>query len=172
MQCYGYRTLDRSVFHDLTGFAMPIAHQVTQPSRLAAILIDEMRRRSILLPSVTVIKALVRRARQHADRLVHNFLAGDLPPEVCFRLDGILERRSDRRAFWLSWFRNPPLSPAARNVLRLLEHLDYVRALKPDNARAATIPASLLVACTSIWPILQVLTPSVRKMHLRVVPPT
>ncbi|MCP1249876.1 Tn3 family transposase [Gluconobacter oxydans] len=140
MKRYGYRTFDRSAFHDMTGFAMPIAHHVTQPSRMAAILIDEMRRRSILLPSVTVIEALVRRARQQADHLVHDVLAGDLPPETRCRLDKMLERRGDRSASWLSWLRNPPLSPAARNILRLLERLEYVRSLNLDSARATTIP--------------------------------
>ncbi|WP_215765144.1 DUF4158 domain-containing protein, partial [Gluconobacter sp. P1D12_c] len=140
MKRYGYRTFDRSAFHDMTGFAMPIAHHVTQPSRMAAILIDEMRRRSILLPSVTVIEALVRRARQQADHLVHDVLAGDLPPETRCRLDKMLERRGDRSASWLSWLRNPPLSPAARNILRLLERLECVRSLNLDSARATTIP--------------------------------
>lgn len=140
MRRHGYRVFDRTAFHDLAIFAMPIAQNVPQPSRLAAILIDELRRRKILLPSVTVIEALVRRARQQADQFVQNVLAGDLPPETRDRLDKILERRSDRSASWLSWLRNPPLSPASRNVLRLLERLKHVRALELDGGRAETIP--------------------------------
>ncbi|AAW59709.1 Tn3 family transposase [Acetobacter fabarum] len=140
MRRHSYRAFDRVAFQDLTLFAMPIAQNVTQPSRLAVILIDEMRRRKILLPSVTVIEALVRRARQQADQLVQDVLSADLTPDTRSRLDGILERRSDRSASWLSWLRNPPLSPASRNVLRLLERLDHVRALKLDASRAATIP--------------------------------
>ena len=86
------------------------------------------------------IRDRVRRARQQADQLVQDVLSADLTPDTRSRLDGILERRSDRSASWLSWLRNPPLSPASRNVLRLLERLDHVRALKLDASRAATIP--------------------------------
>jgi len=71
---------------------------------------------------------------------VQDVLSADLTSDTRSRLDRILERRSDRSASWLSWLRNPPLSPASRNVLRLLERLDHVRALKLDASRAATIP--------------------------------
>jgi len=76
MKGYGYQTFDQSAFHDTIGFAMPTAHHVIQPSCQAAVLIAEMHRRSLLLPSVTVIEALVRRARQQADQLVHDVFAG------------------------------------------------------------------------------------------------
>nr|WP_249204580.1 hypothetical protein [Acetobacter thailandicus] len=55
-------------------------------------------------------------------------------------MDKMLERRGDRSASWLSWLRNPPLSPAVRNILRLLERLEYVRSLDLDSACATTIP--------------------------------
>ena len=81
MKGYGYQTFDQSAFHDTIGFAMPTAHHVIQPSCQAAVLIAEMHRRSLLLPSVTVIEALVRRARQQADQLVHDVFAGELHME-------------------------------------------------------------------------------------------
>src|SRR3546814_14540526 len=45
-------------------------------------------------------------------------------------------------ATWLSWLRNASQSPAARNILRLIERLAYVRALGLDRGRADMIPAS------------------------------
>ncbi|WP_244917373.1 hypothetical protein [Sphingobium xenophagum] len=45
-------------------------------------------------------------------------------------------------ATWLSWLRNAPQSPAARNILRLIERLASIRALGLDRARADMIPAS------------------------------
>ncbi|WP_366925757.1 DUF4158 domain-containing protein [Brevundimonas sp.] len=59
---FGHRVFSRADFHALVAFAMPIAQTTTRPSRLAGIVIDEMRRRRLLLPPVTVVEAIVRRA--------------------------------------------------------------------------------------------------------------
>ena len=138
----GYQAFGRTDFHALAAFAMPVAQTIIQPVQLAEIVIDEMRRRRLLLPPVTVIEAIVRRARRQADELVHDVLTQGLGDGGRTRLDALLARRGDRGATWLSWLRNPPLSPAPRNVMRLLERLDHVRAIGIAPARAATIPAA------------------------------
>lgn len=137
---FGHVVFGRADFYALVAFAMPIAQTVTQPSRLAGIVMDEMRRRRLLLPPVTIVEAIVRRARQQAGDLVHDVLAGDLGEPERARLDALLSRRDEKSATWLSWLRNPPLSPASRNVLRLIERLDHVRALGFAATRATTIP--------------------------------
>ena len=138
----GYRAFGRTDFHALATFAMPVAQTIIQPLQLAEIVIDEMRRRRLLLPPVTVIEAIVRRSRRQADELVHDVLTEGLGDGGRTRLDALLARRGDRGATWLSWLRNPPLSPAPRNVMRLLERLDHVRAIGLAPARAATIPTA------------------------------
>lgn len=80
--------------------------------------------------------------RRQADELVYDVLTQGLGDGRRARLDALLTRRGDRGATWLSWLRNPPLSPAPRNVMRLLERLDHVRAIGLVPARAATIPAT------------------------------
>src|SRR3546814_14322175 len=52
--------------------------------------------------------------------------------------------RTGQAATWLSWLRNASQSPAARNILRLIERPAYVRALGLDRGRADMIPASTL----------------------------
>jgi len=102
---FGHRVFSRADFHALVAFAMPIAQTTTRPSRLAGIVIDEMRRRRLLLPPVTVVEAIVRRARQQAGDLVHDVLAGDLSKPECATRDALLSRRDDKGATWLSWAR-------------------------------------------------------------------
>lgn len=138
----GYRAFGRTDFHALATFAMPVAQTIIQPLQLAEIVIDEMRHRRLLLPPVTVIEAIVRRARRQADELLHDVPTQGLGDGGHTRLDALLARRGDRGATSLSWLRNPPLSPAPRNVMRLLERLDHVRAIGLAPARAATIPAA------------------------------
>lgn len=147
---FGHLVFGRADFHALVAFAMPIAQTVTQPSRLAGIVIDEMRRRRLLLRPVTVVEAIVRRARQQAGDLVHDMLAGDLGEPERARLDALLSRRDDKSATLLSWLRNPPRSPAPRNVLRLIERLNHVRALGLAASRAATIPQATFDRTTEL----------------------
>ena len=50
MQRFGYAAFDRNHFRAIVAFAMPVAQTVTQPFHLASTVIDELRRRRVLLP--------------------------------------------------------------------------------------------------------------------------
>src|SRR3546814_1008494 len=65
-----------------------------------------------------------------------------MKPDTLQGLGGRVARRTGETATWLSWLRNAPQSPAARNILRLIERLASIRALGLDRARADMIPAS------------------------------
>src|SRR3546814_2854877 len=59
-------------------------------------------------------------------------------PDTLQGLDDLLARRPGQVATWLSWMRNAPQSPAARNILRLIERLAYIRALRSEARRVGT----------------------------------
>ena len=140
MQRFSYTAFDRNHFRAIVAFAMPVAQTVAQPLLLAGTVIDELRRRRVLLPPPTVIEAIVRHARQQAEQLTHEILTNGIELDKLAALDALLTRRSDQGTTWLAWLRNAPQSPAPRNILRLLERLDHVRTLGLDPARAAMIP--------------------------------
>lgn len=73
--------------------------------------------------------------------VTYEVLTNGLLPDTLQGLDDLLARRPGQVATWLSWMRNAPQSPAARNILRLIERLAYIRALGLDRARADMIPA-------------------------------
>ncbi|WP_339454466.1 DUF4158 domain-containing protein, partial [Pseudomonas sp. EA_5y_Pfl2_R50] len=132
----------RNHFRASVAFAMPVAQTVAQPLLLAGTVIDELRRRRVLLPPSAVIEAIVRHARQQAEHLTHEILTSGIKPDKLAALDALLARRPDQGTTWLAWLRNAPQSPAARNILRLLERLDHVRTLGLDPSRAAMIPSA------------------------------
>nr|ART36135.1 B176 [uncultured bacterium] len=142
MKRFGHAAFDRNHFRAIVAFAMPVAQTVTQPLPLAGTVIDELRRRRVLLPPPAVIEAIVRRALQQAEQLTHEILTTGIEADKLAALDALLTRRSDQGATWLAWLRNAPQSPAARNILRLLERLDHVRMLGHDPARATMIPSA------------------------------
>src|SRR3546814_19617988 len=108
---------------------------------MAGVIVDELRRPQILLPSSSVLEAVLRRARQQAEQLTYEVLTNGLRPDTLPGLDDLMARRTGQAATWLSWLRNAPQSPAARNILRLLARLTHIRALYHDRARSDLIPA-------------------------------
>src|SRR3546814_9507806 len=108
---------------------------------MAWVIVDELRRRQILLPSSSVLEAVLRRARQQAEQLTYEVLTNGLRPDTLQGLDDLLARRTGQAATWLSWLRNAPQSPAASNILRLIERLTHIRALEPHRARPDMTPA-------------------------------
>src|SRR3546814_11532609 len=100
------------------------------------VIVDELRRRQILLPSSSVLEAVLRRARQQAEQLTYEVLTTGLRPATLQGLDDLLARRTAHAATWLSWLRNAQQSPASRNLLRLLERPTHIPPPALDPARA------------------------------------
>ena len=138
---HGFRIFDRNAFREVVAFSVPIAQTIIHPGQMADVIVDELRRLQILLPSPSILEAVLRRARQQAEQLTYEVLTNGLLPDTLQGLDDLLARRPGQVATWLSWMRNAPQSPAARNILRLIERLAYIRALGLDRARADMIPA-------------------------------
>src|SRR3546814_2225657 len=138
---HGFRAFDRQAFREIVAFSIPIAQTIIRPGQMAGVIVDELRRRHILLPSPSLLEAVLRRARQPAEQLTYEVLTNGLPPDKLQGLDDLLARRTGETATWLSWLRNAPQSPAARHILRLIERLTHSRPLDPHRARPALIPA-------------------------------
>src|SRR3546814_14636819 len=121
---------------------------------MAGVIVDELRRRQILLPSPSILEAVLRRARQQAEQLTYEVLTNGLQPDTLQGLDDLLARRTGETATWLSWLRNAPQSPPARNILRLLERLASIHALGLDSTRDDITPAPhfdhMSVECTPL----------------------
>src|SRR3546814_32529 len=131
---HGFRIFDRKAFHEVVAFSIPIAQTIVHPGQMAGVIVDELRRRQILLPSSSVPEAVLRRARQQAEQLTYEVLTNGLRPDTLQGLDDLLARRTGKAATWRSWMRNAPQSPAARNTLRLRARLHHLRARNFDRA--------------------------------------
>jgi thiamine monophosphate kinase len=59
---------------------------------MAGVIVDELRRRQILLPSSSVLEAVLRRARQQAEQLTYEVLTNGLRPDTLQGLDDLLAR--------------------------------------------------------------------------------
>src|SRR3954469_7958369 len=142
MTAGGYAAFSRPVAHEMVGFLAVAAQTIVRPGQLAGILVEELRRRRVALPSALVLEAVIRRARQRAEAIAHGVLTDGLDEAALDRLDGLLTARPTGKLTWLGWLRNAPQSPAVRNVGKLLDRLQHIRSLGIDRARAAALPTA------------------------------
>ena len=142
MAAGGYAIFSRAVAHKMVGFLAAAAQTIVRPGQLAGILVEELRRRRVVLPSPLVLEAVIRRARQHAEVLAHGVLTDGLDEAALVRLDGLLAGRPTGKLTWLGWLRNAPQSPAVSNIGKLLDRLRHVQSLGIDRARAAALPTA------------------------------
>src|SRR3546814_546817 len=103
---HGFRIFDRDAFREVAAFAIPIAQTIVHPGQMAGVIVDELRRRQILLPSSSILEAVLRRARQQAEQLTYEVLTNGLLPDTLQGLAHLLARRTGHAATWLPWLRN------------------------------------------------------------------
>ncbi len=142
MAAGGYSAFSRPVAREMVGFLAAVAQTIVRPGQLAGVLVEELRRRRVLLPTALVLEAVIRRARQRAEALAHGVLTDGLNGVALARLNGLLSARPIGKLTWLGWLRNAPQSPAVGNVGKLLDRLQHVRALGIDRTRASALPAA------------------------------
>ncbi|WP_244917372.1 DUF4158 domain-containing protein [Sphingobium xenophagum] len=52
---HGFRAFDRQAFREIVAFSIPIAQTIIRPGQMAGVIVDELRRRQILLPSPSIL---------------------------------------------------------------------------------------------------------------------
>ena len=137
----GCKPFERPELQALIGWLTPMAHKPRAPEQLVPMLIDELRRRRILLPPAGVLELIVHQARSRAESTLHRVLVDGLSASTRASLDGLLEQRPEEATTYLAWLRSAQQSPAARNLLGLTGRVRFVRTLGIDRARRQDIPA-------------------------------
>ena len=100
------------------------ALQTTQGIVLAQTAVDELRRRLVVLPSLTVIERLCAEVATRAQRKIFALLTADLTARQRTELDQLLELREGSPYSTLAWLRLPPGAPIAKAVLAHIERLN------------------------------------------------
>lgn len=140
---FGFTMFDRPAAQTMVTFLTAAAQTINRPHQLVGILVDELHRRRVLLPSPAVMEAVVRGARTRAERLSHEVLTSNLSAETLRSLDALLEMRPEAKVTWLAWLRNAPQSPAPGNIGKLIDRVGHVRGLGLDRTRAGLLPVAV-----------------------------
>lgn len=141
MRGFGYRAFDRGALRQMIGWLTPLAQMDRRAEPLIDAAIGELRQRQILLPPPRVLELIVHKARGRGERIAHMALTSALTPEQCAALDALLSIRTGTTLTHLGWLRTASRSPAARNIVQMIERLRFIRELGLDRELANRTPA-------------------------------
>ena len=106
-----------------------LAAQTDKGIVLATSVVEDLRRRSIILPTLSTIERICAEAITLADRRIYATLADPLSANQRQRLDKLLERKDGSNITWLAWLRQSPAKPNSRNMIEHIERLKVLQAL-------------------------------------------
>lgn len=93
---FGFRPFEGLARREIQEWLLPVALATTSGANIAAALLEELRRRRVIVPGPTVIERLVAVALLNAERHVACELTRGLAPAQIAQLERLLERRSIR----------------------------------------------------------------------------
>ena len=122
---------------DYQRFVHHLAELALQTDRgivLAETLVEMLRQRCIILPTLDVIERVCSEAQTRGTRLVYEALTAPLSGHHHRALEGLLTIREGSKGSGLVWLRQPPGLPKPKHVLAHLERLKAIRELSlPDG---------------------------------------
>jgi hypothetical protein len=111
---------------------------------VVAALAEEMRRRRIIIPGVTVLERLAAEVISTADNRIITSIADRLRLEQRRRLDVLCEQKAHERQSRFAWIREPPGVAGVASFHALVDRLEAVRGLTLDPAVVTDAPPARL----------------------------
>lgn len=140
-QHYGFSELSHPLRADLLAFARGVAIASTKDKFVVAALADEMRRRRIVIPGITVIERLAGQACTEAEEALFADVAGRLTVDIIVRMEALLGMRPRTRQSGISWLREPPGKAGEAAMRGLIDRLEAVRHVGLSNHVLQAVPA-------------------------------
>lgn len=136
---FGYKAFTEADHEGFLAWLLPVALANPSGVAVAAAMLEEMRRRLVVVPGPSVVERLVASAMTRADRLVAERLASGLSEDQFARLDALLAVRPGSAMTGLTWLRQAPGGVGHRALEGLLDRLRHVRAVGLDPDAGAGI---------------------------------
>ena len=129
---FGFMPLSRPLRTTLQEWLLPIALTTTSGARLARVMLDECRRRRIIVPGISSVERMVAQALLDAERHVAEHLARGLDARQRRLLDALLLPHTGTNLSDLAWVRQSPGKPGRKTFAAIIERLTLLRAIGID----------------------------------------
>jgi len=139
-QHYGFSELTHPLRADLLTFARGVALASTRDKYVVAALADEMRRRRIIIPGITVLERLAGQACTEAEEALFADVVRRLAPDLVVRMEALLGMGPRARQSGISWLREPPGKAGASSMRGLIDRLMAVRYVGISGQMLQAVP--------------------------------
>ena len=126
---FGYKSFTTRHYRPSVYSLDELAWQTDKGIVLATALVEDLRRKRVLLPTPGVIERICAEAITRANRRIYETLAESLSDAHRRHFDDLLKRRDNGKTTWLSWLRQSPAKPNSRHMLKHIERLKAWQAL-------------------------------------------
>lgn len=109
--------------------ATELALQTDKGLVLVGNVLDTLRHRQIIIPTIDVIERICAEAITRANKRIYSALTDPLSAPHRQRLGGLLKRKEGSNTTWLAWLRQSPAKPNSRYMLEHIERLKFWQAL-------------------------------------------
>jgi TnpA family transposase len=138
---YGHRPFEGQARQEITVWLAPAAERARSNEALARAVIEEFRRRKIIVPGATTVERLCAAALVAAERRIVARMAARLDGAARLQLGALIEEKADERMSRFVWLRQIEPGANSADVNRLLDRLDALRAIDLHPAIAEGVPA-------------------------------
>jgi Domain of unknown function (DUF4158) len=138
---YGHRPFEGQARQEITVWLAPAAGLARSNEALARAVIEEFRRRKIIVPGATTVERLCAAALVVAERRIVARMAARLDGATRIQLGALIEEKADERMSRFVWLRQIEPGGNSADVNRLLDRLDTLRAIDLHQAVAEGVPA-------------------------------
>ena len=138
---YGYRTFAGRTARNLKAWLDGQAEEARSNEELARRLVEECRRRQVILPAVSTLERLCADAAVAADRRIEERIASRLDAAARTVLDGLLSETLDNRVTRFVWLRQSEPGNNAAVAGRLLDRLEFLQRLGLSEQLVDGVPS-------------------------------
>jgi TnpA family transposase len=135
----GVRPFRREDYRATAEAALEEAMGTDRGEAIVAVMVDHLRKRSILLPASVTLEKIGLATRARARKRAYKNLAEGLEPETIAGLEALIAVGDDRDRTPLAWLREWPEAPGQKNLAGVVERLQVIRKLGVSQDREQRI---------------------------------
>jgi TnpA family transposase len=125
----GVRPFSRGDYRFVAKIATTEATGTDRGEAIVAAMIEGLRTRGILLPATTILERIGLAARARARKRAHKNLIEGLEQRTVNELRALTGVSDNRDRTRLAWLRDWPEAPTQKNLVGVVERLDFIRSL-------------------------------------------
>lgn len=142
---FGFKLFTASHYKNALLMLTEIALQTDKGIILANSLIEDLRKRAVILPTISVIERACSEAITRANRDIYSTLSDSLESSYYQKLDNLLSLKDGSNMTWLVWLSQSPVKANSRHMIEHINRLKYWQDIDLPNGLEGMIHQNRLL---------------------------